>query len=133
MNFPFICSTIPAASAYGVYISQLIRYSRECGYYQDFLDRGLLLTRKLLKQQAIIYTFWQGMSAIALSLSPRYQLLSAATQRTTVGTEGTINMLLPDYQVYKCLLFGTTVQFKILNCRPFSGGFLVYFISAFYD
>jgi len=28
--------------------SQLIRYPRACGSYQDFLDRGLLLTRKLL-------------------------------------------------------------------------------------
>ena len=50
VNSPFICSNIPAASAYGVYISQLIRYSRACGSYQDFLDRGLLLTRKLLNQ-----------------------------------------------------------------------------------
>ena len=31
-----------------IYISQLIRYSRACDSYQDFLDRGLLLTRKLL-------------------------------------------------------------------------------------
>jgi hypothetical protein len=45
----FICSNIPATPAYGVYISQL-RYSRACGSYQDFLDRGLLLTRKLLNQ-----------------------------------------------------------------------------------
>jgi hypothetical protein len=30
VNFPFICSNIPAAPAYGVYISQLIRYSRTC-------------------------------------------------------------------------------------------------------
>jgi hypothetical protein len=50
VNFPFICSNIPAAAAYGVYISQMIRYSRACGSYQDFLDRGLLLTRKLLNQ-----------------------------------------------------------------------------------
>ena len=50
VNFPFICSNIPAASAYGVYISQLIQYSRACGSYQDFLDRRLLLTRKLLNQ-----------------------------------------------------------------------------------
>ena len=50
VNFPFICSNISAASAYGVYISQLIRYSRACGSYQDFLDRELLLTRKLLNQ-----------------------------------------------------------------------------------
>ena len=50
VNFPFICSNIPAVPAYGVYISQLIRYSRACGSYPDFLDRALLLTRKLLNQ-----------------------------------------------------------------------------------
>jgi hypothetical protein len=51
MNFPFICSNIPAASAYGIYISQLIQYAtRACGSYHDFLDRGLLLTRTLLNQ-----------------------------------------------------------------------------------
>ena len=37
--------------SYGVYISQLIRYSRACISYHDFLDRGLLLTRKLLNQE----------------------------------------------------------------------------------
>ena len=31
-----------------LYISQLIRYPRVCGFYQDFLDTGLLLARKLL-------------------------------------------------------------------------------------
>jgi len=36
VNFPFICSNIPAAPACGVYISQLIRYSRACGSYHDF-------------------------------------------------------------------------------------------------
>ena len=30
--------------------AQLIRYSRARGFYQDFFDRGLLLTRKLLNQ-----------------------------------------------------------------------------------
>ena len=52
-NFPFICSNILPAPAYGVhfvYISQLIRYSRVCGSYQDFLDRVLLITKKLLNQ-----------------------------------------------------------------------------------
>jgi len=28
VNFPFLCSNIPVAPAYGVCISQLIRYSR---------------------------------------------------------------------------------------------------------
>jgi hypothetical protein len=50
VNFLFICSNIPAAPAYGVYISQVIRYSRACGSYPNFLDRELLLTRKLLNQ-----------------------------------------------------------------------------------
>ena len=50
VNFPVICSNIPAAPAYGVYISLLIRYSIACGSYQDILDRGLLLTRTLLNE-----------------------------------------------------------------------------------
>ena len=50
VKFPFIYINIPAAPAYGVYISQLIRYSRAWGSYQDFLDRGLLLSKKLLNQ-----------------------------------------------------------------------------------
>ena len=40
VDFPFMRSTIPAAHAYGVYISQMIRYSRACVSYQDFRDRG---------------------------------------------------------------------------------------------
>ena len=47
----FLSSNIPAAPAYGVYIFQLIRYFRACISYHDFLDRGLMLTRKLLNQE----------------------------------------------------------------------------------
>jgi hypothetical protein len=54
VNYPFICSNNPAAPAYVVYIFQIIRYPRACGSYQDFLDRGLLLTRKLLNQGFIL-------------------------------------------------------------------------------
>ena len=57
VNFPFICSNISAAPAYRVYISQLIRYSRACGTYQDFLDRGFVLTRKLLNQVFLLVQF----------------------------------------------------------------------------
>jgi hypothetical protein len=46
VNFPFICSYIPAAPAYGVYLSQMIRYSRACGSYQDFLDRGVAANKE---------------------------------------------------------------------------------------
>ena len=48
VNFPFLNSDIPAAPAYGVYISQLIRYGRACSCYDDFAGRGKLLTGKLV-------------------------------------------------------------------------------------
>ena len=48
-NFPTVnFYSYVATAAYEVYISQLIRYV--CGSYQDFLDRGLLLTSKLQNQ-----------------------------------------------------------------------------------
>jgi hypothetical protein len=68
VNFPFICSNIPAAPAYGVYISQLIRYSRACGSYQDFLDGGLLLTRKLLNQGFLLVSITNSFSLSFLPL-----------------------------------------------------------------
>ena len=50
VNFPYLCSNIPASPAYGVYISQLIRYARACSTYDQFLVRGNLLTDKLMSQ-----------------------------------------------------------------------------------
>ena len=50
VNFPFLSSNIPSAPAYGVYVSQLIRYARACSNYQDFMERGKVLTTKLLSQ-----------------------------------------------------------------------------------
>lgn len=50
VNFPFLSSNIPANPAYGVYISQLIRYSRACAHYADFLKRANLLTIRLPNQ-----------------------------------------------------------------------------------
>ena len=50
VNFPFLSSNIPSAPAYGVYVSQLIRYARTCSNYQYFMERGKVLTTKLLSQ-----------------------------------------------------------------------------------
>ena len=50
VNFPHLCSNIPLSPAYGVYISQLIRYARACSGYSQFLNRGKLLTNKLMVQ-----------------------------------------------------------------------------------
>ena len=50
VNFPFLSRNIPSAPAYGVYVSQLIRYARACSNYQDFMERGKVLTTKLFSQ-----------------------------------------------------------------------------------
>ena len=63
---PLISSNIPASPGYGVYISQLVRYSRACAQYSDFLDIVQLMTRKLLEQgfvvcrlnSTIVITIW---------------------------------------------------------------------------
>ena len=95
VNFPFICSNIPAAPAYGVYISQLIRYSRDSGSYQDFLDRALLLTSTLLPMvlfgkvgvitsKVLRSPPWLGSSLrnICVTNDDRYILLVANTSRS---------------------------------------------------
>jgi hypothetical protein len=50
INFPNMCSNIPASPAYGVYVSQLIRYARASSNYSDFLKRHLHLRNRLLDQ-----------------------------------------------------------------------------------
>jgi hypothetical protein len=50
INFPNMYSNITAFSAYGVYISQLIRYARTSSNYSDFLKRHLYLKNRLLDQ-----------------------------------------------------------------------------------
>jgi hypothetical protein len=50
VNFPFLSSNIPLSPAYSVYISHLIRYARAYFAYEDFSNRGKLLTKKLMLQ-----------------------------------------------------------------------------------
>jgi hypothetical protein len=50
INFPNMCSNIPAPPTYGVYISQLIRYARVSSNYSDFFKRHLYLRNRLLDQ-----------------------------------------------------------------------------------
>jgi len=44
VKYPFNTSSIPAVPTYGVYISQLIRYSKEYTQYRDFLGKVEMLT-----------------------------------------------------------------------------------------
>ena len=49
-NFPFLSSNIPSSPAYGVFISQLIRYVRASSSYECFILRATRLSSKLLGQ-----------------------------------------------------------------------------------
>ena len=49
-NFPFLSSNIPSSPAYGVFISQLIRYARACSSYECFILRAMRLSNKLFGQ-----------------------------------------------------------------------------------
>jgi hypothetical protein len=61
LNFPNMCSNIPASPAYGVYISQLIRYARASSNYSDFLKRYLHLRNRLP---------YEAVSVVSLTSSP---------------------------------------------------------------
>ena len=50
VNFPFLDGDVPRPPSYGIYISQLTGFARVCSNVDDFNNRNLFLTAKLLKQ-----------------------------------------------------------------------------------
>ena len=50
VNFPYLDRNIPRNPAYGVYISQLVRYARFCSRKDDFIYRHRRLSLKLQQQ-----------------------------------------------------------------------------------
>ena len=50
VNFPHMDSNIPANPAYGVYVSQLVRYARICTFKVDFINRLRGLSLRLRQQ-----------------------------------------------------------------------------------
>ena len=50
VNFPFLDGDVPLSTSNGVYISQLIRFSRVSSHVDDFNTRNKVLTAKLVKQ-----------------------------------------------------------------------------------
>ena len=56
-NFPFLSSNIPSSPAYGVFISQLIRYVRACSSYGCFILRAARHSSKVSARD-ISWNFW---------------------------------------------------------------------------
>ena len=53
-RFPILSSNIPSSPAYGVFISQHIRYGRACSSYECFIIKAARLSSKLLGQWYVI-------------------------------------------------------------------------------
>ena len=50
VNFPFLDGNVPRSPSYSVYSLQIISFARVCSNVDDFNNRNLFLTAKLLKQ-----------------------------------------------------------------------------------
>ena len=64
VNFPFLHGDVHRSPSYGVYISQLIRFARVCSYIDDFNNRNLFLTAKLLNKVIDIIKFYHRHSEL---------------------------------------------------------------------
>ena len=71
VNFPHMDSNIPANPAYGVYISQLVRYARICTSKVDFMNRLRRLSLRLRQQGFLTNHFSEHLlnSSIGMFLS----------------------------------------------------------------
>ena len=88
VNLRYVSSNIPASPAYGVFISQLIHYSRVCTQYNAFLDRDQLLTQKLLNHDAPRLNSLQKLYGRHHNLVDRYEIsISQMTMNLLLFTQ----------------------------------------------
>ena len=55
MNFPFLDGDVPRSTSYGVYISQLIRFSRVSSHVDDFNTRNKVLLLSVSPHVCLIF------------------------------------------------------------------------------
>ena len=65
VNYPDLSGNIPERPAYGIYISQVIRYAKICNQTNDFIDRIRLLFNKLRKNISPRNGCWQPWRNVA--------------------------------------------------------------------
>ena len=64
VNFPYLCSNIPESPAYGVFVSQLIRYARVGSIYEDFLFRRSILETPDYFSMVVIQTLFTNLTPL---------------------------------------------------------------------
>ena len=71
--------------SYKAYTSQLIRYSKACASYQEFLDNRLLLTRKLLNHQFLIVKLRSSLERYHWIITCHFLVVDCSVHPLTIG------------------------------------------------
>ena len=107
VNFPFLYGDVPRSPFYGVNISQLIRFGRVCSNNDDFNNRNLFLTAKLLKQG---YRY----HSIRKALSKFYHRHSELIVKYNIGLKTLLQQGISEPILYGDLVF----KFKRIVGKP---------------
>ena len=113
VNFPFLDRDVPRSTSYGVYISQLNRFTRSSSYVADLNTRNKLLTRKLLKQGYLYHKLCTTFS----KFYGRYYDLISKFQR---GLKSLLHQGLSELDFYGDLVH----KLKIVGSNYFSAQFI---------
>ena len=81
INFPNMCSNIPASPAYAAYISQLIRYARDSSNYSDFLKLHLHLRNRLLDQGYIKFRLIRTLKQFIFRYQDLVEIYSVSAEK----------------------------------------------------
>ena len=107
VNFLFLDGDVPRSPSYGVYISQLIRFARVCSNVDDFNNRNLFLTAKLLKQG---YRYHK----IRKSFSKFYHRHSELIVKYNIGLKALLQQGISERMFYGDLIY----KFKRIFGKP---------------
>ena len=98
VNFPFLDGDVPRSTSYGVYISQLIRFSRVSSHVVDFNARYKSLTAKLLQQD---YRYHKLRKTFSKFYRRHYELVS----KLSVGLKTLLHQVLSELEFYGDLVY----------------------------
>ena len=98
VNFPFLDGDVPCSPSYGVYILQLIRFARVCSNIDDFNNRNLFLTAKLLKQGLDIIKFEEAFSKL-------YHIHSELIVKHSIGLKPLLQQVISEPIFYGDLVY----------------------------
>ena len=98
VNFPFLDDDVPRRTSYGVYMSQLIRFTKASSNLSDFNCRNKALTAKLLSQG---YRYFK----LRKAFSKFYRRHSALVEKYSVSLKTLLQQGISEPEFYGDLLY----------------------------